>query len=49
MKDKLVALIILDGFGVNPKEDVMPLRLQKTNLDRYFSDTEYSHNASGMM
>ncbi len=50
MKDKLVALIILDGFGVNPKEDGNAIKAaNKPNLDRYFS--EYPNtliSASGM-
>lgn len=50
MKDKLVALIILDGFGVNPKEDGNAIKAaKKPNLDRLFS--EYPNtliSASGM-
>ncbi|MDP4183482.1 MAG: 2,3-bisphosphoglycerate-independent phosphoglycerate mutase, partial [Bacillota bacterium] len=39
MKDKLVALIILDGFGVNPREDGNAIKAaHKPNIDKYFSD-----------
>jgi len=37
MKDKLVALIILDGFGINPREDGNAVKAAyKPNLDRFF-------------
>jgi len=38
MKDKLVALIILDGFGVNSREDGNAIKAaNKPNIDRYFA------------
>ncbi len=50
MKNKLVSLIILDGFGVNPKEEGNAIKAAyKPNIDRYFA--EYPNtviNASGM-
>ncbi len=50
MKNKLVALIILDGFGINPKEEGNAIKAAyKPNIDRYFS--EYPNtviHASGM-
>lgn len=50
MKDKLVALIVLDGFGINPREEGNAVKAANTpNLDRYF--VEYPNTAircSGM-
>ncbi len=44
MKDKLVALIILDGFGTNPRiEGNAIVAAKKPNLDSYFK--EYPHVA----
>lgn len=38
MKDRLVTLIILDGFGMNPKEEGNAIKAaNKPNLDKYFS------------
>ncbi len=38
MKDKLVALIILDGYGINPKPEGNAIKAAKTpNIDRLFS------------
>jgi len=38
MKDKLVTLIILDGFGINPREEGNAVKAAYTpNLDRYFA------------
>lgn len=38
MKDKLTALIILDGYGINPREDGNAVKAAKTpNLDRLFA------------
>ncbi len=50
MKDKLVALIILDGFGVNPKDDGNAIKAaHKPNLDRYFAEYPNTYiSASGM-
>lgn len=50
MKDKLVSLIILDGFGVNPKEEGNAIKAAyKPNLDRYFRDYPNTViSASGM-
>ncbi|HOJ11709.1 MAG TPA: 2,3-bisphosphoglycerate-independent phosphoglycerate mutase [Clostridiales bacterium] len=39
MKDRLVALIILDGFGVNPKDEGNAIKAAcKPNLDKYFKE-----------
>ncbi len=50
MKDKLVALIILDGYGVNPREDGNAIKAAyKPNIDRLMK--EYPNNVvhtSGM-
>ncbi|HEY9062496.1 MAG TPA: 2,3-bisphosphoglycerate-independent phosphoglycerate mutase [Pseudobacteroides sp.] len=50
MKDKLVALIILDGFGINPKEDGNAIKAAHTpNIDRYLKDyTNTTIKCSGM-
>jgi len=38
MKDRLTALIILDGFGINPREEGNAIKAAKTpNLDRLFA------------
>jgi 2,3-bisphosphoglycerate-independent phosphoglycerate mutase len=50
MKDKLVTLIILDGFGINSREDGNAIgAAKKPNIDRFFA--EYPHTVirtSGM-
>lgn len=39
MKDKLVTLIILDGFGINPREEGNAIKAaNKPNLDRFFKE-----------
>lgn len=39
MKDKLVALIILDGFGINPREDGNAIKAaNKPNLDKLMAE-----------
>lgn len=50
MKDKLVALIILDGFGINPKEDGNAIKAANTpNIDRYLKEcTNTTIKCSGM-
>ncbi|KNY28478.1 2,3-bisphosphoglycerate-independent phosphoglycerate mutase [Pseudobacteroides cellulosolvens] len=50
MKDKLVALIILDGFGINPKEDGNAIKAANTpNIDRYLKEyTNSTVKCSGM-
>jgi 2,3-bisphosphoglycerate-independent phosphoglycerate mutase len=50
MKDKLVALIILDGFGINPRKDGNAIKAANTpNLDRYFAQyPNTSISCSGM-
>lgn len=50
MKDKLVALIILDGFGINPKEDGNAIKAaNKPNIDRYLKEyTNTTIKCSGM-
>ncbi|NTV90441.1 MAG: 2,3-bisphosphoglycerate-independent phosphoglycerate mutase, partial [Clostridiales bacterium] len=50
MKDKLVALIILDGFGNNPKvEGNAVLAASKPNLDKWFRQYPYTAiKTSGM-
>ncbi len=50
MKDKLVALIILDGFGCNPKTEGNAVKAaNKPNIDSYFEKyTNTVISASGM-
>jgi len=50
MKDKLVALIILDGFGINPREEGNAIKAAKTpNIDRYLKEcTNTTIKCSGM-
>jgi 2,3-bisphosphoglycerate-independent phosphoglycerate mutase len=50
MKDKLVALIILDGFGINPKEDGNAIKAaNKPNIDKYLKEhTNTTVKCSGM-
>ncbi len=50
MKDKLVALIILDGFGINPREDGNAIKAaNKPNIDRYLKEyTNTTIKCSGM-
>ncbi len=39
MKNKLVALIILDGYGINPKEEGNAIKAaNKPNLDGFIRD-----------
>jgi len=39
MKNRLVALIILDGFGINPREEGNAIKAaEKPNIDRLFRD-----------
>ena len=39
MKDKLVALIILDGFGINPKTEGNAIKAEnKPNIDRLMKE-----------
>jgi len=36
MKDRLVALIILDGYGINPREEGNAIKVAyKPNMDKY--------------
>lgn len=39
MKDRLIALIILDGFGINPREDGNAIKAaNKPNIDRFLKE-----------
>ena len=39
MKDRLVALIILDGYGLNPKEDGNAIKAaNKPNIEKFMKE-----------
>ena len=50
MKDKLTMLMILDGFGINPKEEGNAIKLAKTpNIDKLMSECPTTKiNTSGL-